>query len=1271
MGQAYTFEGPPKDHVEFTINGVLYQVKQNDLRPDTTLNVFIRDHAKLRGTKSMCHEGGCGTCIVAAEIHGETLAVNSCLVPVLICNGWEIKTVEGIGNKKIGYHKVQTTLAGMNGSQCGYCSPGMVMNMYSLLESNKDKLSMKKIENSFGGNICRCTGYRPILDAFKGLASDADPHLSQKIADIEEVYKWKTCPKTGVACKGSCGETTEFVANPEEVHMVMNNVQFHKVLSVENLFNVFQNNPDATYILYGGNTAHGVYRSEQVQIYIDVNDITDLHRVEKDDKNLTFGGNVTLSVAKHTLKKYSKEPGFQHLQYMANHIDLIANVPVRNIGTLAGNLMIKHKHREFPSDLFLMLETAGAEIHILDSPANKTTVNFMDFLQMDMKHKIIYSIVIPALSSGHVYRSYKIMPRAQNAHAHVNAGFLFKLDSNGMVLEKPNIIFGGIRSDFLHASATEDYLNGKSLFDKSVFKQALNTLDSELKPDRTLPDYSPEFRKTLAEGLLYKFVLGQMGDSANEKLRSGGHLLKRDLSSAKHDYDTDKNLWPVNKPLPKIESIHQTSGEAQYANDVPPHPHEVFCAFVVSEVANGMLENVDASEALAMEGVVAFFSAKDVPGENLSINAAQNQVLLFENELLFIEDVIQFAGQPIGIIAAETQALANEAVKKVKVTYRDALKTPPVITVKDALTRGDTARNYQIIDIPASRRGNDVVKVIKGEFEIGHQYHFTMEPQSCVCIPTEDGLDVYPTSQWMDLTQGVIADCLGIPQNKININVRRLGGGYGAKISRNAMVSCACALVSYLLNRPARLVLNIESNMMIMGKRPAARQEYEVGVDAKGIIQYLNFNSWHNSGHTWNEFAGPLTSQHVYTCYDGSPWNVKSIDVQTDIPSNTYCRGPGSVEGVSMVETIMENIAKELGLDPTEVRLGNMEPTSKESLSKMIEDLKVSSDYETRIRSIRLFNNENRWRKRGMSLIPLTYPLHVFGQYNVLLSVYARDGTVSIVHGGIEMGQGLHTKVAQVAAYTLGIDLDMINVKPSNNMIAPNNVVTGGSIGSESCAAATIKACEELLQRLAPVKAELSDPDWQELVLAAYEKNISLTVHHMLGHKQEKKYDIYGVTVAEVEIDVLTGQHLIRRVDLLEDVGTSMNPEIDLGQAEGAYVMGIGYWTSEDIIYDPKTGLLVNYRTWNYKPPGAKDIPIDFRVYFRRNAPNPNGVLRSKAVGEPPICMSYGIVLAIRNALESARKDAGNTDPWFQLDGPVTTERILLNSLTSKELMTF
>lgn len=1040
--------------------------------------------------------------------------------------------------------------------------------------------------------------------------------------------------------------------------------------SIDEIFSIFKSHPRASYILHGGNTAHGVYRQEPVDIYIDLNDVPELHRVQKTESSLTLGGNVSMTLAMESFEERSKDPGFEYMRRLAKHIDLIASVPVRNIGTIAGNLMIKHRHREFPSDLFLIFETVGAEVHVLEAPGKKSSVSLLEFLDVNMRNKIIYSLVFPRLSKEYEFRSYKIMPRAQNAHAFVNAGFLFKLDGGGRVLEKPNIIFGGINEHFLHASNTENFLMGKSIVDKDTWRAAVDTLQKELKPDYVLPDYTPKFRRKLALGLFYKFALGIKPENLEPKLRSGASLLERPLSSAKQDFETNKSLWPLSQPLPKLESIYQTSGEARYVNDLPPFPHQVFCAFVLSELANATIEAVDAREALSTKGVVAFFKASDVPGKNLFIAGSEQMLFVSYDEPLFAENRTLFAGQPIGVIAAESQALANEAAAKVKVKYAEAARTKPVVSIDDALEANDRSRFVQVVDNPAQQVGNDTKHVIKGTFRCGPQYHYTMEPQSCVCVPVEDGMDVYPAAQWMDLVQVSIAQCLAVKNNSINIQVRRIGGGYGAKISRGVQVACACALVCHKLARPARFVLTIEDNMRSVGKRNATRQDYEIGVNADGRIQYLNSQHWSNSGSSFNEGSSPYIAHHLPSCYDASTWSITGFETKTDQPSCTYCRAPASTEAIAATEHMMEHIARVVGKDPLEVRLLNMNEKDKEQVGPMIENLSSSADFEMRKRAVETFNKENRWKKRGISLVPQKYPILFFGHFHAMVSIYAHDGTVSISHGGIECGQGIHTKIAQTAAHTLGIDLDMVSVKPSNNFTAPNNMVTGGSITSESCAYATVKACEQILEKLKPIREELGNPTWQELIMAAHTKDVPLCAHYMASTARELPvYVVYGVVIAEVELDLLTGQHVIDRVDLMEDAGQSMNPDVDLGQVEGAFVMGIGYWTSEDLIYDPNTGQLTNYRTWNYKPPGAKDIPVDFRVSFRKNARNEKNIFGAKATGEPPLCMSCVIPLAIRQALNSARADVGNADPWYQLDGPVTTEKILLTSLTNKNNM--
>ncbi|XP_008214986.2 indole-3-acetaldehyde oxidase [Nasonia vitripennis] len=1249
--------------IQFTINKIKYSVPKC-IRPQTTLNYFIRNFAKLKGTKYMCLEGGCGVCIVAVKIKDEILAVNSCLVPIFLCNGWDIITIEGIGGKLADYNLLQKTLADMNGSQCGFCSPAMVMNMYSLIA--RKRTSANDIENSFGSNICRCTGYRSILDAFQLFSTNTASGTSASVRDIEDAHK-------SVLCLKNCASCNDFemigVVGPKPIYLKLKDADFFKVFTIGQIFEIFNKCPNASYILNGGNTGNGVYRISKKDLYLDINDITELQNISKSADKLSVCSAVSLENMRACCQKYSKDDGFEYLNQLAYHINLIGHLAMRNIGTIAGNLMLKHQHPEFQSDLFLILETAGAELHILESEGSKISSTFLDFMEIDMRHKLIYSVVLPRLEYNYVYKTYKIMPRAQNAHAIVNAGFLFRLDDKTQVLEQPNIIFGGISAKFFHASETEKYLKGKVLLDSNTLKNALSTLGNELKPDLILPEASPEYRKKLAQALFYKFILSLKPNKIDARLRSGGTMLERPISSGKTDYNVDKNLWPVNKPVTKIEAYYQTSGEAEYIDDISHRDDEVFCAFVLAP-ETGPIDSIDASEALGMDGVVAFYSAKDVPGKNVFVD--QTALITYTDELLFAEKEVQYAGQPYGMIVASDRYAAYEAVKKVKLIYENGPRKRPLLTVEEVFASNDKSRIYEITHQDATKpAGKNVKNTIKGTLVSGSQYHFTMEPHVCFCIPLEDELNMFASTQFVTFTLRNVSACLGIPENKINIKVRRVGGAYGVRLTRSSLVACACAMAAQKLQRPARMYMTIEDMMQAVGKRIPTYSEYEVGIDDVGKIQYLNWNYWANKGISMNDTVPSFAIEMFKNIYDTSTWSWTYNNVITDLPCGTWCRSPGSAEGLAIIGDVMEQIARATHQDPFDVVLQNVSDDDRERVTSMIDQIKKTSEYEDRRKAADLFNKENRWKKRGVGTSVMKF--HVgFGQgFHALVSVYSIDGTVSITHGGIEMGQGINTKVAQVAAYTLGIDMDMIRVKPTNNLTAPNDGASGASITSDCCASATKAACEELLKRLKPVKDILPNATWKDITNMAATLNIDLCASHKYNILEDlpKNYAVYGVTVAEVELDILTGQHIVRRVDLLEDTGTSLNPEIDAGQIQGAFVMGMGMWTTEHLIYDPSTGALANHRTWNYKPPTALDIPVDFRVSFLRNAPNPVGILGSKTTGEPALCMSCAIPVAIRYALDSARADAGNTEVWYNLDGPLTVEKIMLSSLTEPEQM--
>ncbi|XP_004537241.1 indole-3-acetaldehyde oxidase isoform X1 [Ceratitis capitata] len=1249
----------------FRINGRSYTVRSSSLPADITLNTFIREHAGLSGTKFMCQEGGCGVCVcvvtgrhpVTGNIH--TWAVNSCLTLLNTCVDWDITTIEGIGSKRVGYHPIQKRLAKMNGTQCGFCSPGFVMNMYGLLESKAGEVTMQEVENSFGGNICRCTGYRPILDAMKSFAVDSTVEIPKECQDIEDLSK-KICPKDNTLCKCSC---TDF---SKEMHTTYNDgSQWFWPKSIAGVFSAINQSKGWKYFLVAGNTAAGVFHSDRsINTYIDINMVPELKQYSITSKALTLGGNLSLTDTMEIFKEAAKSKGFEYCQQLWNHFDLIANVPVRNMGTLAGNLIMKYYRKDFPSDIYILLEALNALIVLQESEAEEKNITIDQFLKSDMRGKIIKAFVLPPYLREHYYfDSYKIMIRAQNAHAYINAAFLINIQRPSLTVQSARICFGGISPDFSHASEIEKYVQGKRLYDPEVMANIFSKVSSHFNADSVLPDACPEYRLKLACGLIYKTILKHAPESViPKKLKSGAFILKRPLSSGKQIYENVRENMPVHQPIEKYEGLMQTAGEASYANDVPVQANQLWAAFVTAKKVGATVINIDTSEAFQIPGVVAFLTSKDIPGKNTS---SGNEPMFFtENEELFATGAVKYYNQPIGVLVAESNKIANEAAELVKLTY--AGKAEMVFpTLHDVLNSACSDRIRHTV--------KSLIEKLKveekfdthgsGTLDLGLQYHYFMEPHTTVVIPFEGGLEVYAATQWMDLLQGALTDMLDMQNNEIQIKVRRLGGGYGGKATRSMPAACAAALAALKLNCPVRFVQSIESMMNVLGKRWALHSDYEFFVKETGKIVALRNKFYEDAGCLPNESPMGHTVLLSKNCYEFSDnYKLDGYMIITDSPSNTPCRAPGSVEGIAMIENILEHISFETGLDPMDVRKANLIPGHK--MEYLLNHFLSTSDYTMRKGAVKTFNEHNRWRKKGLGVAIMEYPIGYFGQFPATLAIYHGDGTVIISHGGIEMGQGMNTKISQIASLELGIPLNMIRFEGSNTVNGANSMVTGGSIGSETLCYAVRKCCNTINQRIKPVRESLKNPTWLELIQASYSQHISLIASEDCKPSDMDPYTVCALGLVEVEVDILTGNYQLPRVDILEDAGESLNPNVDIGQIEGAFMMGLGYWTSEEIIVDRYTGELKTNRTWNYKPPGAKDIPIDFRIELFPGTPNTAGFMRSKATGEPAICLSVAIGFALQEALQSSRSQAGLPKKWIPLKAPMTPERVLLESGT-------
>ncbi|XP_046559716.1 xanthine dehydrogenase-like [Haliotis rubra] len=1264
-----------KSSVTFTINGISFTVG-NQYAAALSLNEFMRSQGVSYGTKAMCIEGGCGVCLVTTTLYDpitkavQTYTVNSCLVPLYTCDGMQVTTIEGLGNPRDGLHPIQDRLAQYNGSQCGFCSPAQVMNMYGLLKRTP-KPTMQQVENAYDAVICRCTGYRPILDAMKSFASDAPPTLPGGAIDIEELDK-KICSKTGKTCTGRCSSERQTDLEQVPLNIVLQGSQWYKPTTRQQLYALLGQHQADNYRLVFGNSGFGVYKEIGPWMYnvlIDLRGIQEFYDISIESSKVMFGPSITLTNMLEVFEKNSTNPALSYFRDFASHVAYIGNIGLRNLGSWAGNLMLKNLHTEFPSDVFTMLETVGATLFIGSSDGSEKSYSLMDFLKLDMKGKVILSLTLPTFPSGDVYvKTFKITPRHQNAHAYVNAGFRMQLNrsNNFNVKTKPSLVYGGINKTLVHASNTEAFLQGKQLGDASVLKAAIASLSAELIPDATAGLSSTAYRKNLAISLFYKYVLGMCGEKAAARFQSGGTNLIRPVSSGTQTYDTRKDEYPLTKPMVKADADLQTSGRVQYVGDIPPVPNEVCAAFVISSVGNADIDTVDTSVAMSYPGVIKYISAADIPASRNNFRGPPGGV-----EELFCSGRVLYSGQPIGLIVAVDQLSADTAASMVKVTYKNV--QPPIITMEDAIQKKsifpNVAQEYKVGDAAAAIAGSD--KQITGSVKIKHQYHFHLEKQFCLCYPAEDGVGVHlhcPT-QWSDSVQQAVAALLNIQESSVSVKVKRLGGAFGAKITRANLPACAAAIATYITRRPVRLSVDLHTNMKAVGGRFPYLATYTVGVNNDGKLNGIQLTSNADCGATPNDcpLAGfPDFMDNAYYC---PAWDFKPVALKTNLPANTLCRSPGTLPAIFIMEAMMDHVAKELNMDPLEFRKINLFTKGQKSafglvlkycnIKDIVAQLETSADVTARKKQIAAFNQANRWKKKGIEVMPLRWNMD-YGKdiFNVYVTIYHGDGSVALSVGGVELGQGLNIKMMQVCAFELGIPIDTIKVKPTTTFTNSDSFITGGSRASDVNALGVVQCCQQLKTRMDPVKAKMSNPTWQQLVAQCYAQGVDLSARSSTYPTGDfSNYNIYGATCTEVEVDILTGENQINRVDLLYDCGESINPDVDIGQVEGGFVMGLGYFLNEEMIYDPKTGTALTDGTWEYKPPMGKDIPIDFRIQFLKNAPNPRGVLRAKAVGEPPLCMSVSALFAVKHAIEAARKEI-TQDTFFRLDGPATVEVI-------------
>jgi len=759
------------------------------------------------------------------------------------------------------------------------------------------------------------------------------------------------------------------------------------------------------------------------------------------------------------------------------------------------------------------------------------------------------------------------------------------------------------------------------------------------------------------------------------------------------------------KQTPHESAWLHVTGEAVYVDDIPAIARLLVGKVVYSPHAHARIQSFDLTAARAVPGVHAVLAARDIPGANQMGPVVHDEPCLAEEEVMFV-------GQAVFLIAAETEEQCREAERLIQITYdpldailsiEDAIAKNSILGVQRTMSRGSA-------DAALKTAGH----ILSGELRTGAQEHWYLESQASLCVPGErNEMIVYSSSQNPSETQSLVAEVLGVPKNEVIVEVRRIGGGFGGKETQANHVACWTALLCRATSRPVKIRLFRDDDMIMTGKRHRFLSRYEVGFDGDGrlLVAKFELNSDAGAATDLSHAIMERAMLHADSAYYVPHMSVVSRVWRTNLPSNTACRGFGGPQAMAVMETVIDRIARTLKIDPADVRKLNFygidsanvthygQTVENNRLHRMYERLMASSGYRQRRQAVDAFNKTHEFQKKGLALTPVKFGISFtttyLNQAGALVLIYD-DGTILLNHGGTEMGQGLHTKIRQIAAAEFGVSVDRVKVTATNTSKVPNTAPTAASSGTDLNGAAVKDAVEKLKNRIAEgVSAVFNEKDpavqtdkfdvvfqdnqildrrhpdrhleFPEAMRLMRLRQISLSAtgfyrtpgigwDKMKGVGRPFHYYAFGMAVNEVLVDLLTGHVDFLRTDILHDVGDSINPGIDFGQIHGGYVQGLGWVTTEDIKWDSE-GRLLTHSPDTYKIPTANDIPKDFRVSLLQDVPNPTVIGRSKAVGEPPLMLSLSAWLAIKDAVSAV--DGHTVEPEFSL--PATNEVILLS----------
>lgn len=1357
----------------FYLNATKITLENPD--PDTTLLQYVRSIG-LTGSKLGCAEGGCGACTVLVSCFDKNknkvihTSVNGCLAPLVSMDGKHVITIEGIGTSE-NPHPTQERIGQMFGSQCGFCTPGIVMSLYALLRNNPTPTE-QEIEESFDGNLCRCTGYRPILDAAKTFAVDSCCKNKLPGANGTECGKGSACcrvngtggtngkaanghtengangssqanangnangtngsdiPKKGCGIANCCQSKES--SNQSDDHLnfpdfppvkfkkhdpsqelifppslmrhepkllcfTSENKKWFRPTTVDQFTALKKEYPNAKVV--AGNSEVGIevkFKKMHYQVCIYASDIEELKKVEWTKDGVTVGANLTLSefekVAHEGIQKFGTD-GKQVFEAFMSNLKYFAGTQIRNVATLAGNIATASPISDF-NPIFIASESVLSVLRPSDGTVRKEAMAtfFRGYRKTALEPEdILLSIHIPAATSATDYiRAYKQAHRKDDDIAIANAALRAVVDPESLVVTKALLAFGGLGPTTVRALKAEESLVGKKWGDPTVLEKAMTALaEEDFNLPYGVPGGMPVYRKSLALGFFYRFW-NDVGSQVSIKLHGKASSIQFDqgaIRSIEREVSRGRRLYDdkipkdriIGKPMKHLAAMKQVTGEAVYIDDMPKREDEAYGALVMSTKAHAKILFVDPSSALAADGVVGFISGKDIPGSNLWCPPAMD-------EPFFAMDNVEYIGQTIGVIVAETQAQAQRAARLVKIEYEEL---PHILTIEEAIeaesffppvkeiVKGDVEAAFKV-----------AAHVFEGETRMGGQEHFYLETNAVLAIPgkEDDEMEIFSSTQNPTETQTFVSGILGIPANRVVCRIKRMGGAFGGKETRSVALAAVMALAARKTSRPVRCMLDRDEDMLISGQRHPFLGKWKVGLSKEGKILALKLRMYNNGG--WSQdLSGAVLERSLF--HSDGCYMIPNVDLvgricKTNIHSNTAFRGFGGPQGMFVCEAWMHEVADRLNMPVEKLREINFYKEGEIThfnqtledwyVPELYEQVMRTSEYTKRRIEVDEFNKTNKWRKQGISICPtkfgISFTALFLNQAGALVHIY-HDGSILVAHGGTEMGQGLHTKMAMVAAQELKVPLESVYINETSTNTVPNSSATAASASSDLNGMAIKNACDQINERLKPYREKNPNANMKELAHMAYFDRVSLSstgfyktpeIGYVWGENKGKAFAYFtlGACVSQVEMDVLTGDHTILRTDLLMDVGNTLNSAIDVGQIEGGFTQGFGLFTMEETLF-LQNGALFTRGPGAYKIPGFRDVPQDLRIglFQGKEYKSLRTIGRSKGIGEPPLALGFSVFFALRDAIKSARKDAGVTDTLV-LQSPATAERIRL-----------